>query len=190
MPRSGLSRADVIEKAASLANEKGLNGVTVTSLSQYLGIRKPSLYYHVQTVDEVIEGIMVYGWRKIATEVVPQIKVDTPEDALKRYAVSFYHFAFKNPGIFEAMLTYNRRENNELNEVMAVIENFFYVQSDKMQIDRETAKHLLRTYRSFLEGFLMLRLHRSFGEPVGIPESFAFSMEVLLKGMDQYRKSR
>lgn len=187
MARNGLSKADVIEKAATLANEKGLANVTVTTLSQYLGIRKPSLYYHVQTMDEVVEGIMVLGWTRVATELIPQIKADTPEDALKRYAVGFYHFAFKNPGVFEAMMSQNRRENTEIKPVMDLIEQFFFKQTDLMKINRDTAVHLLRTYRSFLEGFLMLRLHRSFGDPIGIPESFAFSMEVLLKGMEQYK---
>ena len=44
MPRTGLSKEEIIEKAAALANEKGLSYLTVTTLSEYLGIRKPSLY--------------------------------------------------------------------------------------------------------------------------------------------------
>lgn len=44
MPRIGLSREKVIEQAAALANEKGLEYVTITTLADYLGIKKPSLY--------------------------------------------------------------------------------------------------------------------------------------------------
>ena len=39
MPRIGLSREKVIEQAATLANEKGLEYVTITTLADYLGIK-------------------------------------------------------------------------------------------------------------------------------------------------------
>ena len=47
MPRAGLTRQKVIEKAAQLANEKGLAYVTITTLADYLGVGKPSLYFLV-----------------------------------------------------------------------------------------------------------------------------------------------
>ena len=40
MPRTGLSKEEIVEKAAELANEKGLSYLSVTTLSEYLGIRK------------------------------------------------------------------------------------------------------------------------------------------------------
>ncbi|MBE5845853.1 MAG: TetR family transcriptional regulator [Butyrivibrio sp.] len=49
MPRTGLSKEEIVEKAAELANEKGLSYLSVTTLSEYLGIRKPSLYNHMKT---------------------------------------------------------------------------------------------------------------------------------------------
>lgn len=55
-------------------------------------------------------------------------------------------------------------------------------------IDREVANHLLRTYRAFIEGFIMLQIHNSFGNPISIDESFDISMNVLISGMEQYRK--
>ena len=44
MPRTGLSKEEIIEKAAELANERGLSYLSVTTLADYLGIKKPSLY--------------------------------------------------------------------------------------------------------------------------------------------------
>lgn len=61
MPRIGLTRDKVIRTAAKLANERGLSAVTITTLAEYLGIKKPSLYNHVKSQEDIYYGIMVYG---------------------------------------------------------------------------------------------------------------------------------
>ena len=48
------------------------------------------------------------------------------------------------------------------------------------------ANHLLRTYRAFLEGFSLLVIHNSFGNPISIDESFDISLNVLLNGIEEY----
>ena len=53
MPRTGLSKEEIVEKAAELANEKGLSYLSVTTLSEYLGIKKPSLYNHMKTIEDM-----------------------------------------------------------------------------------------------------------------------------------------
>ena len=189
MPRAGLTKEKVIEKAAGLAHEKGLSSVTVTSLSEYLGIKKPSLYYHVSSQEEVVEGLMIYGWKKVSEEIVVKAADTDAHESLRKYAREFYRFALANPGVFEAMLWYNKYVNEELSKATEGLYNFFFEQTDKLGIQKDTANHLLRTYRAFLEGFIMLDIHHSFGNPISISESFELSLDVLLKGMEQYEGS-
>ena len=186
MSRAGLTKQKVIEKAAELANQKGLSYVTVTTLSEYLGIKKPSLYYHVSSQEEVVEGLMIYGWTRVSEEIVRSAARADAHESLRRYTGEFYRFALANPGVFEAMLWYNKYENEELSKATEGLYNFFFEQTDKLGICRDTANHLLRTYRAFLEGFIMLEIHHSFGNPISISESFEVSMDVLLGGMEQY----
>lgn len=188
MPRIGLTRDKVIRTAAKLANERGLSAVTITTLAEYLGIKKPSLYNHVKSQEDIYYGVMVYGWTEGAQAIVDEIKEDAPYEALKAYARKFYDYAINNKGIFEAMLWYNKYDNDELMQATEKIYRFFFQQTDKIGIARETANHLLRTYRSFLEGFILLVNHNSFGNPISIEESFEISLDVLVKGMEQYVK--
>ena len=44
--------------------------------------------------------------------------------------------------------------------------------------------HLLRTYRSLIEGFILLVIHNSFGNPVSIEESFQISIDMFTKGLE------
>lgn len=96
MPRTGLSKKEIIEKAAQLANERGLSYLTVTTLSEYLGIKKPSLYNHMKTMDGVIKCIMIYGWTRVSEEIVKKVEVPDANESLWGYARELYHFALEN----------------------------------------------------------------------------------------------
>lgn len=152
MPRIGLSREKVIEQAAALANEKGLEYVTITTLADYLGIKKPSLYNHIKSQEDIYHGIMIYGWQNGAEKIAEIIVEEDAHEALRKYAHAFYQYAMDNPGIFEAMLWYNKYKSEELIKATEKVYTFFFAQTDKLHIDREVANHLLRTYRAFLEG--------------------------------------
>ena len=141
-------------ETAALANERGLGAVTITTLSEYLGIKKPSLYNHVKSQEDIYKGIMIHGWTNGAG----------------------------------AITEHNKYESEELLQATERIYHFFFVQTDKLKIDRSVADHLLRTYRAFLEGFSLLVIHHSFGNPISIEESFEISLNVLLKGIEPYER--
>ena len=186
MSRKGLSREKVIEQAAKLANEKGLKNVTIATLAEYLGIKKPSLYNHIKSQEDIYRGIMIYGWTQGTETLVQQINEDDAREALRKYAKAFYGYAIENPGVFEAMLWYNKYESEELIYATEKIYIFFFMQTDRLGIERTVANHLLRTYRAFLEGFSLLVIHNSFGKPISIDESFDISLNVLLNGIEEY----
>ena len=186
MSRTGLSKEEIIQKAVQLVNEKGLSYLSVTTLAEALEIRKPSLYYHVQTIDEVISWLMVYGWKKASDEIVQNAETENPAESITNYSHLFYKFAKENPGLFEAMLWYNKYQNDELKEATEGLYNFFFAQTDKLGITREKSNHLLRTYRAFLEGFILLEQHNSFGNPISLEESFDVSLKVLIEGIKQF----
>lgn len=182
----GLSREKVIEKAGELANEKGLNAVTITSLANYLGIKKPSLYNHIKDQDDIFQGLMIYGWEKISNEICTSITDSNPKLAINELSHRIYDYAIQNPGVFEAMLWYNSYKNEQLNIATRGLYKFFFEQTDKLGVEKEVANHLLRTYRSLIEGFILLVIHDSFGNPVSIEESFQISIDLFLNGLDKY----
>ena len=82
------------------------------------------------------------------------------------------------------MLWYNTYENEGLKLVSEGLYTFFFSQTDKLGIERNMANHLLRTYRSLIEGFILLVIHNSFGNPVSIEESFQISIDMFTKGLE------
>lgn len=183
----GLTREKVIEEAGKLANERGLSAVTITNLANHLGIKKPSLYNHIKNQDDIWNGIMSYGWEKVSKEICAGIAIEDPKKALTELSHGIYDYAMHNKGIFEAMLWYNSYENEQLRSSTEGLYHFFLLQTDKLGIDRNLANHLLRTYRSLLEGFILLVIHDSFGNPVSVEESFQISIDFFINGLEDMR---
>ena len=57
MPRAGLSRSVVIAEAAELVDEVGWDQLTMAGVADRLGVRLPSLYKHIGSLDDLRRGI-------------------------------------------------------------------------------------------------------------------------------------
>ena len=58
MSREPLSRDRVLRAALEVADEGGLDGLTIRSLAQRLGAKPMSLYHHVAGKEEILDGLV------------------------------------------------------------------------------------------------------------------------------------
>jgi AcrR family transcriptional regulator len=55
--KAGLTRQTLIDTALRLLEEVGLDGLTVRRLATELGVKSPSLYWHIRTKQELLDGV-------------------------------------------------------------------------------------------------------------------------------------
>ena len=53
-------KEEIIQATLSLASEKGLSNISMSQIAEYIGIKKPSLYNHFKSKDEIIEATCQY----------------------------------------------------------------------------------------------------------------------------------
>ncbi len=53
-------KEEIIQATLSLASEKGLSNISMSQIAEYIGIKKPSLYNHFKSKDEIIEATYQY----------------------------------------------------------------------------------------------------------------------------------
>src|SRR5204863_8542685 len=66
MARAGLSAEAVVDAAAQLADREGLEAVTLARLAADAGVRPPSLYAHVDGLDDLRRRLAIRGARELA----------------------------------------------------------------------------------------------------------------------------
>ena len=183
LPKKGLDKNAVIERAALLANEKGLDNVTLKELADSLEIRSPSLYNHISGLEELKREIMLYGWKKADERILCAAENCSDYEAVKAMCRAFYSYATENKGIFSAMLWYNKYADTGSMEATSGLFSRLYMIMENMGISRNITEHLIRTLRGFLEGFALLVNNGAFGHPADIDESFEMSLDVLIEGI-------
>lgn len=185
MARVGLDKDIVIEKAAQLANNMGLEAVTMKILASSLNVQPPSLYNHIKGLDDLQYELMLYGWRHMEERMLEAAVGVSGYDAWEGICRAFYGYATENPGVFSAMLWYNKYQNEEARNVTEKLFSLCSKITSSLNISEENCNHLIRTFRAFLEGFSLLVNNHAFGHSLSVEDSFNFSLKVMIAGMKE-----
>ena len=183
MARMGLDKNAIIYRTAQLANNVGIENITLKSLANDLNIQPPSLYNHISGLDDLKKELMIYGWHQMEEQIIESVAGISGYDAIEAICRSFLEYATTNPGVFNAMLWYNKFENDEAQNATTKLFSVVFKIFSSLNISQENSDHLMRTFRSFLEGFALLVNHNAFGNPISINDSFELSLKVLMAGM-------
>lgn len=91
--RVPLSRDRVLRAAVELADEGGLEGLSMRRLAQQVGVEAMSLYYHVRNKDDLLGGMLDVVYSEIET---PASDGDW-RSAMRRSAISFHQVLLRHP---------------------------------------------------------------------------------------------
>ena len=80
--RERLTRQRVLEAAVDLADRDGIESVSMRRLGQHLGIEAMSLYTHVRSKDDLLDGMV-----EVVMGKLPPVNVDDPWKAALRGAI-------------------------------------------------------------------------------------------------------
>lgn len=183
MPKTRLSKNLVITRAAQIVNKIGLEQITLKMLADDLGIKSPSLYNHINGLDDLKKQLMIFGWKQMQEQITQSVIGVTGYDALKAMCYAFYDYATENPGVFNVMLWYNKFKNDEMAEATSGLLSIIFKVVASLKLPEEYGFHLIRTFRGFLEGFSLLVNNGSFGHSLPIRDSFELSLNILVEGI-------
>jgi AcrR family transcriptional regulator len=92
-PRAPLSRERVLQAAIRLADQGGIESLTMRKLARALGVEAMSLYNHVANKDDLVDGIVDL----VVTEIdLPSTAADW-ETAIREYAISAHEALLRHP---------------------------------------------------------------------------------------------
>jgi AcrR family transcriptional regulator len=99
MPRQGLDRALVFAAALELVDRDGLEKLTMRRLAAELGVEAPSLYKHVRSKDDLLDGV--------AEAIYGQVQVEPTEapwpDRVAAHARAFRDVLLAHPNAIEVV---------------------------------------------------------------------------------------
>jgi AcrR family transcriptional regulator len=115
--RIPLSRERVLSAAIALADEAGIESLSMRKLGQALGVEAMSLYNHVANKDEILNGIVDI----VAGEIdLPPPGTDW-KAALRRIALSAYEVLVKHPWAANLVLSASGISESRLQYMEAIL---------------------------------------------------------------------
>ncbi len=186
MPRAGLSPDVVVAAAAELADERGLEGVTLAALAARLGVRAPSLYAHVGGLPDLRRRLAARGAEQLGERLQQAAAGRSRADALAAVAHAYRAYAREHPGTYAALQRArpagaepdpdaDAAARRVVEVVLAVLRGY--------GLEGEPALHQTRALRSALHGFVALEAEEGFGLPLPLDESFEALIALFDRGL-------
>ncbi|GAB3974743.1 TetR-like C-terminal domain-containing protein [Actinoallomurus acanthiterrae] len=182
MGRAGLSAAKLTAAAAEMADDVGIDQVTVSALARRFGVKDASLYSHVKNLRELRVRIALLGGEEMTDRIAAEVAGRAGKDALVAFADAYRQYALDHPGRYAA--TQMRFTPEEVAE---------YADSAGMRRSVELTYGMLRAYgltepdltdagrllRATFHGYIHLELSGGFNHPRDVQDSWARSLDAL-----------
>lgn len=182
-PRAGLDTHTLVLAAAELADEHGMEGVTLALLASKLGVRSPSLYNHVRGLKELRTLLAIYGLQQLYTVMSASLEGVSGGAAVHAISRAYVAFAQQRPGLYETTLQAPEEGNAGLEEAgNRPLQLIISVLSD-YGLGTTGELHAVRGLRSILHGFATLRNKGGFGMPLNLDDSLTRLIDSYIAGI-------
>lgn len=179
MPRAGVTHDRVVAQAAAVADEVGLERLTLAAIAQRLGVTVPSLYKHVAGLEAVKRDLAVLGVSELTAALSAAAVGRARGDALHAIAGAYRDYAKAHPGRSAAAV---RAPDPDDAEYLAVSEAAFAVLLavlDGYEITGGDAIDAVRSLRAAMHGFVTLEATGGFGLPQSVDSTYTRLIDAL-----------
>jgi AcrR family transcriptional regulator len=99
---AGAGDHGIVEEAERVADEVGLQQLTIAALSQRLGVRQPSLYKHIDGMDGLQRSIALRAKNELADTLARAAVGRSCGDAIVSMSQAYRRWAHEHPGRYAA----------------------------------------------------------------------------------------
>jgi AcrR family transcriptional regulator len=173
MARAGLTPQLVVARGAELADEVGLDRLTLAMVAQAFGVAQPSLYKHVSGLDGLLQRISAQATAELADRLAQAAAGRAGGEAVRATADAYRAYAREHPGRYAATQRVPDAADPEhvaageraVGTIAAVLRGY--------GLDGDDAIDATRALRAALHGFVVLEQAGGFGMPQSVDRSFA-----------------
>ena len=182
-PKIGLDLTTILEAAGDIADQYGMQEVTLANLAKKLTIRPPSLYNHFDGLPGLRKALAIYGIDRLYEEVAHSAIGVSSTDAVIAISKAYVNFSRKHPGIYEATLFAPDPEDEDVQRAGAKMVNLSVRVLGAFNLEGDQALNAVRGLRSILHGFSSLEQRGGFKLELDLDESLLIIIKAFLKGI-------
>jgi AcrR family transcriptional regulator len=179
----GLTTDAVIDAAMALVESDGAAALTLSRVARELGVKPPSLYNHVEGLDDLRRGVGIRVVEDLGRRLGAAAMGRTGRPALRAVAGELRSYAATHPALYEVSAQMRIEDEafavvslRAVEPVMAILRGF--------DLAEEETIHAARTLRASLYGFVSLERAGGFGLDVDVDASFEWLVDCLAQTLE------
>lgn len=180
-----LTRGAVVDRAASLSDDIGLDELTITKLGRSLGIAPPGVYRHVADLGDLRSAVGQQAAREVAAALSVACAGLSGADALSALATTLRTWARQHPGRYAALQIAPDLDDADgqaaAQGLIAVIASALRA----YRLEGDDLTDAIRLIRSTLHGFIALEHSEGFKQARSLDATYTrviASLDTVLTG--------
>ncbi|MFF6911992.1 WHG domain-containing protein [Streptomyces sp. NPDC012466] len=193
MPRAGLTPERLVAAAVELADEAGLEGVTLSALARRFGVKDASLYTHVRSLKDLRTRMALLAGGQMIDRIAGAVEGrEAGRDTLAAFASAYRAYALEHPGRYAA--TQIRIEQDLLTGSPAMRRTADVISGmlRPYGLEEPDLTDAVRLLRSTFHGYCALESTGAFGAPRDVQASWdraIHALHVLLENWPREKRT-
>jgi len=163
----------VVAAAAELVDEVGFDRLSLAALAARLGVRLPSLYKHIDSLDGLRRDVAVLAVTELGAAMSGAATGLAGSDALRSVAGAYRRYGHAHPGRYAATVRAPAAADAEHTEAAGVVLRIVLAVLAGYGLAGNDAVDATRALRATLHGFVTLEAGGGFGMPVDVDRSYS-----------------
>jgi AcrR family transcriptional regulator len=168
----GLTRDRVVAEAGAVADEVGLDRLTLASVAKRLDVSLPGLYKHIDSLNGLRRDLAVLGVRELTTVMSRAAAGRSGRDALHAVADAYRAYATEHPGLCAASIRAPEPGDTVHADAGRAAVDILLSVLIGYRIGGDDAIDAIRCMRAALHGFVTLEAAGGFGLPQSVDGTF------------------
>ena len=179
MPRAGLDPKAITQAAVNIVDTGGTASLTLARLAADLGIAPPSLYKHIEGMDDLLVRVSAFAFSCLADDLTTAALGRSGRSALVGIARAYRRFAVEHAGLYSLTQVAPERSSAEQQAQIARAIGVLEATVRSYGVPDDRSLHAVRMVRAGLHGFADIEGRGGFQLPQSLDTSFDMLVDAL-----------
>lgn len=186
---AGLTVDRITRAAAALADDVGIDKVTISALARTFGVKDASFYSHVKNIQEIRTRVAILASGEMNESLATAIAGRSGGDALTAFANAYRQYALQHPGRYAA--TQLRLDPAKILGTVAFTRSIelTYAVMRYYNLDEPDLTDAARLLRSTFHGYISIEAAGGFSHPREVDASWQKAIESLHMVLEQWPRT-
>lgn len=181
--RPVISSEMLVDAAARIADQEGLDHLSLSRVAADLGVSQPAMYRHVQSADDLLRRLALRARRMLLERLREATVGRARDEAVVALADAWRGFVQEHRGLYAATDRHPLAGYEDLEAAVADIITVLQQVVSGYGLSTEDAEHGAWSLRSALHGFVVLEAERGHPGPLDLDESFSRLVRLVCGGL-------